>query len=62
MGFHHAGLFVCVPGRRCVQPVIRPCTVGVTYSLRTAAPYGPHEEAAFHAASLHGDLHLLRKI
>ena len=60
MGFSHAGFFVCVTVRRCVQLVLR---LLMRHALRprTAAPSGPHDNAAFRAAALHGNLHLLRK-
>ena len=55
MGFSHAGL-LCVCGRCSV------CPRGAPYGLRTAALGGPHDNSAFHAAALHGNIHLLRKI
>lgn len=58
MGFSHAGLLAYVPGWRCVQPALRP---RARRALRSAY-CGPHDNAAFHAAALHGNLHLLRKI
>jgi hypothetical protein len=54
--------FFRVPGRRCVQPAVRPRTPGAPYGLRIAIAYGPHDKAAFQTAALYNDLHLLRKI
>lgn len=61
MGFSHAGLLcVCPVGVVCNRRSI--CSRDEPYGLRIAAPCEPHYNAAFHAAALHGNLHLLRKI
>ena len=61
MGFSHAGLFcMCPVCAACKWRSV--CSRGAPYGLRTAAPCGLHYNAAFHAAALHGNHHLLRKI
>jgi len=61
MGFSHAGLFcVCAVGVVCNRRSVG--SRGVPYGLRTATPCDPHDNAAFHVAARHGNLHLLRKI
>ena len=61
MGFSHAGLFcMCPVGVVCKRRSV--CSRGAPHGLRTAAPCDPHDNAAFHATALHGNLHLLRKI
>ena len=61
MGFPHAGLFcMCPVCAACKRRSV--CSRGAPYGLRTTAPREPHSNAAFHAAPLHGNIHLLRKI
>ena len=61
MGFSHAGLLcACAVGVVCKWRSV--CSCGTLYGLRTEAPSGPHDNATFHAAALHGNCHLLRKI